>query len=309
MSLRTVHLLPAIGLGLVVLAGFGIYADAGDLAAALAAFDWPVFPAALALVVGNYAVRAWRWHVYLRLAGAPVPARRSAFVFAAGLAGTISPGKLGEGLKGELLHVSHAVPYRRSLAAVFAERVTDLAGLAALAAVAGSGRAGGTWLAVAAGGLVALLVLALRLPALDRFPPLAEARATAGALLRLPLLAGMSAVAAASWFLECLAAWLVLRGAGIELSLAEAVTAFSVASLAGALSFLPGGLGVAEGSMAGILRAFGAAPAAAAAGTLLVRLATLWFAVAIGLAALALEGVRRGASPAPAPSDPTEHGA
>jgi len=286
-----------------VLAGLALYADVGDLASALAAFDWPVLPAALALVLCNYAVRAWRWHVYLRVAGAAVPAARSAFVFAAGLAGTITPGKLGEGLKGELLLHSHGIPYRRSLAAVYAERVTDLTALGALVAV------GGGWLSLAAAGFVAALVLVVRLPLLDRFRPVAEARATAEGLLRPGLLAAMSLVATASWFLECLAAWLVLRGAGIELSLAEAVTAFSVASLAGALSFLPGGLGVAEGSMAGILRAFGAAPAAAAAGTLLVRLATLWFAVSIGFAALALEGVRRGASRAAAPSDPTGRGA
>ena len=61
-------------------------------------------------------------------------------------------------------------------------------------------------------------------------------------------------------------------------------------SLAGALSFLPGGLGVAETSMTGLIRVLGDVPkAAAAAATVLIRLSTLWFAVAIGLVGLAVE--------------------
>ena len=56
------------------------------------------------------------------------------------------------------------------------------------------------------------------------------------------------------------------------------------------LSFLPGGLGVAEGSMTGLIRVLGDVPrAAAVAATVLIRLATLWFAVALGLVGLAVE--------------------
>jgi len=63
-----------------------------------------------------------------------------------------------------------------------------------------------------------------------------------------------------------------------------------VGSLAGALSFLPGGLGVAEASMTGLIRALGdTTRVAAAAATVLIRLATLWFAVALGLIGLAVE--------------------
>jgi uncharacterized protein (TIRG00374 family) len=58
--------------------------------------------------------------------------------------------------------------------------------------------------------------------------------------------------------------------------------------LAGALSFLPGGLGGAEAVMGVMLVAFGADGAAAVAITLLCRIATLWFAVALGGIAVAV---------------------
>jgi uncharacterized protein (TIRG00374 family) len=54
----------------------------------------------------------------------------------------------------------------------------------------------------------------------------------------------------------------------------------------GAVSALPGGIGAAEASIAGMLvLVAGLTGAQAAAATLLIRLATLWFGVALGLAA------------------------
>src|SRR4029450_7817178 len=74
------------------------------------------------------------------------------------------------------------------------------------------------------------------------------------------------------------------------LTLDDTVLVFSLGSLVGALSFLPGGLGVAETSMTGLIQGVGdgARPAAVAA-TVLIRLATLWFAVVLGLAGLGVE--------------------
>jgi len=59
--------------------------------------------------------------------------------------------------------------------------------------------------------------------------------------------------------------------------------------LAGAISFLPGGVGGAEAVMAAMLVAAGAPEAKAVAATVIIRLATLWFAVAIGVLTMALE--------------------
>jgi uncharacterized membrane protein YbhN (UPF0104 family) len=147
-----------------------------------------------------------------------------------------------------------------------------------------AGPAGGSSLALAA------IVLVVRSPLLERFARLGEAPGAARALLETRLLVGMTAVSAASWFCECLAAYVCVRGLRLDLSLADTIVVFSLGSLAGALSFLPGGLGVAETSMTGLIRVLGDVPkAAAAAATVLIRLATLWFAVALGLVALAVE--------------------
>jgi uncharacterized protein (TIRG00374 family) len=64
---------------------------------------------------------------------------------------------------------------------------------------------------------------------------------------------------------------------------------YAATTIAGALSFLPGGLGVTEGAMTLLLvqATHGVDSPTAAAATILTRLATLWFAVGLGVIALA----------------------
>jgi uncharacterized protein (TIRG00374 family) len=65
---------------------------------------------------------------------------------------------------------------------------------------------------------------------------------------------------------------------------------YATMTIVGALSFLPGGLGVTEAGMLGLLGKLGTGTGrgVAAAATFVTRLCTLWFAVAAGLAALVL---------------------
>jgi glycosyltransferase 2 family protein len=279
----------AVALAVAVAIGLGLYADFGRLGDELGSFRWELFPLALALTALNYLMRFWRWQVYLARLAIRVPGWRSFTIFVAGLSMTISPAKLGEVLKCGLLRRSFNVPVRRSAPVILAERVTDATGVVVLAVAGGAGTDRWPLLAAALAGVVVVVAL-VRGPFLGRFAVLGEAPGAAAALLETRLLVGMTALSAVSWFFECLAAYACVRGLRLDLSLADTIAVFSLGSLAGALSFLPGGLGVAETSMTGLIRVLGDVPkAAAAAATVLIRLATLWFAVPLGLVALAIE--------------------
>jgi glycosyltransferase 2 family protein len=270
----------------------GLYADFGALVDALKQFRWALFPLALLLTFLNYVLRWVRWEVYLGRVDIRVPRGRSFVIFLAGLTMTISPAKLGEVLKSGLLRRAFDTPVRRSAPIVLAERVTDGTGVILLAALSIAWAGGAElWplLVVVFGGLVGIVV-AIRSRLLARFDRLADARAAALELLGVRLVLSMTVLAAVSWFFECLAAYVCVRGLDLDVSLVETTAVFCVASLAGAVSFLPGGLLVAEGSMTALFKRLGdLTNASAAAATVLVRLATLWFAVALGLVALAIE--------------------
>ena len=91
----------------------------------------------------------------------------------------------------------------------------------------------------------------------------------------------------AAWASEGLALWLIMDGLNSRVGLFEAVPVYAAATLVGAVTTIPGGLVGTEGSMVAMLQRSGVARDAASAGAIVVRLATLWFAVAVGLVALA----------------------
>lgn len=300
-------LLLAVAGGLAVAALLGLLTDLRSLTGAVLAFDWRSLPAILGLTLGNYLLRFLKWHYYLRVLGVrDLPWSTSLLVFLSGLAMVVTPGKVGEWLKSYLLRTLRGVPVSASAPIVLAERLTDGLALVVLA-TAGLVHAdlwplltiglAGLGLALVAQGTPLWLRLLDRLPAwplVERLVgPLRLFLQSARALLaphRLLLGVGLGVI---SWGGECLAFALVLAGLGARLDLGlvrEAAFAFAVAGLLGALSFLPGGLGVAEGSLTGLVLVRGllSEPARAVAAALLIRLGTLWFGVALGWLALAL---------------------
>jgi uncharacterized protein (TIRG00374 family) len=90
-----------------------------------------------------------------------------------------------------------------------------------------------------------------------------------------------------SWLGEGIGFYFILKGLGLVDSsklLVTAVFVLSFSTVVGAVSALPGGLGAAEVSIAGMLTLLmQIEPAIATTATLLIRLATLWFGVLLGL--------------------------
>jgi uncharacterized protein (TIRG00374 family) len=90
-----------------------------------------------------------------------------------------------------------------------------------------------------------------------------------------------------SWFGEGVGFYFIFIGLGLAPSLDLLMTAIFVlafSTVIGAVSALPGGLGAAEASMAGLLTlTLHQTPALVTTATVLIRLATLWFGVGLGL--------------------------
>jgi uncharacterized membrane protein YbhN (UPF0104 family) len=305
MSPTVRRLLVLTALGVVLLAGFSLYTDFSKLGDALG----QVAPGAVGLALlgafMNYVLRFWRWQLYLRLVGQPVANGPSALVFVAGFSMAVTPGKVGELFKAVLLRDEAGVPVEKTAPVVVAERLTDLVSLVLLAVlgVAAYGVARSMVVSAAAVVLAGLVVIAWRPLAhftfdlLEKIGPLARvvprARSmyeTLADLVRPAPLVWATAIGAVAWMGECIGFALIVRGfpgASIDLGLATLI--YAATTVAGALSFLPGGLLVTEASMTVLLvqAARGLDQPSALAATILTRLCTLWFAVLLGVFALA----------------------
>jgi uncharacterized protein (TIRG00374 family) len=260
----------------------------------------------LGLSLVNYWLRFVRWQHYLQLLAHPLPLVLSLRIYLAGFALTTTPGKAGEMLRSVFLK-HHGMPYPKSLAAFFAERLCDFIAVLILVAV-GAWRHENVQLPIFVLGVALVLGLILlhtprwlrRIETCIEYLSRPQLRAFLIAVIETVLnfrrCFSSSTMAYAiflgffAWGAEGLELYYAANWMEGEVSLVEAVFIYAFSVLVGALSFLPGGLGGTEVTMIGLLLLNGMGEAQAVACTLFIRLVTLWFAVALGLLALPRRG-------------------
>ena len=284
----------------IVLAALGDIQQVGD---ELRGFSWELIPLILACTLFNYLLRFIKWHYYLGLVGTDqISLKDSARIFVAGFPLAMTPGKAGEALKGTWLNQTAGTPTATGVTVVVAERVSD--GLAVLVlSTLGVIAFRQYWpifsivAAILIGGIVLsqfrplgrrMIELSRRLPLVRRAAdPLSAFYEGAYSLFRPKATLIAVALGTVAWLGEGLAMYLVLLGLGVPpttytLGIAVFVLAFS--TIVGAISALPGGLIAADASIAGMLTLLlGLSASTAASATLLIRFATLWFGVGLGL--------------------------
>ncbi|MBI5659837.1 MAG: flippase-like domain-containing protein [Nitrosomonadales bacterium] len=284
--------------------GFSLWGGWRDVVEAIARVGLVGTAIALALSLANYGLRFVRWQKFLALLGHRVYWPESLRIYIAGFGFTILPVKVGETIRSVFLK-QHGVSYPESLAAYFSEHLSNFISMLLLAAV-------GLWvypqaqlpvMVLSALILVGLFVLQqtawlqaieriaqYRLPArLARFLTHSiEIVLHSGRCFRLPMLLQGIALGVVAWGAEGVAFYYIMQLLGSDLSLQTALFIYAFSMLVGALSFLPGGLGGVEASMLALLVLNGVAQPQAVAATVLIRLATLWFAVALGIVALTM---------------------
>ncbi|MCY1062002.1 lysylphosphatidylglycerol synthase transmembrane domain-containing protein [Nannocystis sp. SCPEA4] len=312
--------LVGVALGVLVYAVAVLWVDAGRVQEAMSEYTWSMVLAALALSSVNYLLRFLKWELCLGWLGvrgvgpgaAPgLGYGRSLLVYLAGLSMSVTPGKIGEVLRSYLLRETDGVPFTRTAPVVVADRLTDLVALVVLSLVGIAEHreylpVALVTLALVFAGVVVLgsprlcrglLTLLGRLPRLRGLVARAEGLVdSSAAVLRLRALVVLSAISVVGWGLECVGYWLILHGfAGVEASLSLCTFLWATTTLIGALSFLPGGLGATEGSLAVLVArlAHGVTQPIALASTILIRACTLWYGEVVGGVALAVL-IRRG---------------
>ncbi|MBW2463906.1 MAG: flippase-like domain-containing protein [Deltaproteobacteria bacterium] len=304
------RLLLVMLLAIAVYGGLVLYRGVDLISAQFANYHWWTFAAACGLAFANYLLRFLKWEYYLaKLEIRGVPKGESFLTFLSGFVLTVTPGKVGEVFKSFLLHETRGISMVRTAPIVVAERVTDLIGVIVLIAVGSASFDGGVvW--AAAGAIVVALVLVfitserLSRAVVDVLPRLPSALGRVGARIQPKLLQALAQLrvlttprrlvwptmlSVVGWSLEGVGLWIILGGFEHQAPLAMTTFFYATATLAGALVPVPGGLGVTEKVLEEGMEGIGHVPEAIATGSmLLVRFATLWFAVAVGFVALAL---------------------
>lgn len=279
-----------------------------NMASALSTIGTGTLLAGAGIASTAYLWRFGRWEYTLRCFGYRVPRRHHLAVYLSGLALTATPGKSGEVFRTALL-LQQGVRAPHSLAAFVVDRATDVLGMCLLGFLAscllGQTIAWAWWGAFAAlllgSRACAHLLLhpqtgawLTRLERAWRRLPVKGGQAVLEAwaeLWRLPRVTSFSVVAMLAYGTQALVFAWFCHLAGIGVPVAACVLIFVQATLFGAASMLPAGLGAMEAALVLQLTERGAGYGVALSLAISIRLVTLWLGMAVGaLSLLAASG-------------------
>ncbi len=311
---RVEYLAVAAMIGFIALVGaLSAYAGLDEVLGYVRRVDARLVVLMLGLSLVNYLLRAWRWQRFSSGLDIHLPFSRNLLYFVAGFALTATPGKAGEGLRMWLLERCHGYAYERSAALLVGDRLSDMAAIVLLCLAGVGAFTAYAGLTVVTAVLFGLACVPLMRPKLllgltnlafglggRRAPRLFARVRTAirdtARLFSVRLFGLGLVIALVGWFAEIMAFHQLLQHLGAAVTVQQAMFVFTFAMISGTVAMLPGGLGGTEAVMLALLTAIGVDLQVAVAATALIRITTLWFAVALGFAALplALRLARRG---------------
>lgn len=286
--------------------GFILFADIKKISLVSAQFNWKVVPFLLLLTLVNYLFRFFRWYYLLKKIDIRLSLRKSFQIFFAGISMTVTPGKMGEGLKAYLVKKETGNRFSETVPLLIFERLTD--GIAMIILALGGVyffRQSLLFFVFSTLIVIGFILFIYAKEAVVNLIKKFEARFFHIKILDFAvsffdnsqkLLTGKNLITAVflgmiAWSFEGVSLYLLISQFVSQTAtpnplsqLFYSLFIFSFSSIAGFLVLIPGGVGVAEGSISSFLVLFFKLTVSQAVFvTLVFRFVTLWFGVSLGL--------------------------
>lgn len=250
----------------------------------------------LGLSIFSYGCRALRWWLFLRSTSTKISPVRHVLIYLGGFALTTSPGKAGEMIRSIYLKPL-GIGFSKSIAAFVSERLLDVLAVTCISMIGLSMLEDrGSWFAVA-GCLVLIVFLVLRSPQLESFLRLFPYRPAKLALkfqtsveqfLSITMLLKVLPLSFAAWTAQGIGLALLVKFFGYDINPILVIGIYNLSMLAGAASFIPGGLGATEAAITLLLGLQGVEASDGLTIAMTSRILTLWLAISMGFVSLLL---------------------
>ena len=297
---------------LVLVAAVGIYAiflfisDYNIISEKISSFKINYLPLILLFVSASWIPLIIKWHLLLKNCEIHVPLKKNILVFLSGAAFEITPGQIGVLIKSQILKTSFNIPRTRTVPVIFIEKVYDLVG-AILASIIGIIILGIEPYLI----IIAILVLTIifffmyyrpasklffeRITKTKFFSKYVENVSEFDKIIQKSMNVQVSIVcillAVTYWFIISAAVHYTLIAFDINiLDYLKVIAIYVTSVLLGAISFIPGGIGITEGTLAGLLTLEGIDVSTALILSVMIRVLILWYSVSIGFIALKFTG-------------------
>jgi uncharacterized protein (TIRG00374 family) len=296
------------------IAGIGIYSiillftDLALVAEQFKNFKTEFLFLIMPLIFSSWLILYLRWAILLKNYNIKIPIKKNIMIYLAGFALAISPAKSGELIKSVILKEKFNIPHSHSVPIIAMERFYDVIGTLVIV-ILGLWFLGISYVSlVIAASLILVFIFCMVysnkifnkfLKILGRFRSLKKFTGHLISSQQIIKESSKGKIAVISSLLtisyrlvESFAIYFVLLGFSIDaLHYLKIVATYSLSIIAGNVSFVPGGLGVTEGSLAGLFSLQGLSLSTSIALAIASRLFTLWFGVFVGFVCLKLTGI------------------
>ncbi len=294
-----------IFVAVAIYSSFLFFSDFNIVYDKLQNFQIILLPSILLVVFSSWLVLFIRWLILLKKHQIQIPLKLNFLIFFAGFTLAISPAKSGELIKSVLLKNKCGIPVTKTIPIVFLERFYDIIGTTAVAIM------GIAFLGLELGIVLTVVPIALfiifylfysersfnfSLKILNRIKPLKKFSSNieeSHKIIRhssdLKTICSCSGLTIIFRVIEAMAILLVLQALGINfIEFFNLLCMYSASVILGSVSMSPGGLGVTEGSFAGLLTLYELELQTTLAVAVIVRFFTMWFAIVVGFISLKL---------------------
>ena len=255
-------------------------------------------PPILILIVFGWFLALFRWHILVKNLGIDVPLRSNFTIFFSSMALAMIPGRVGDLVKSQMLKNRHGISRTKTAPLVFLERYYDLIGavIASSLGILFFQPAVYVMTAISIFLIICFIIASSKtffekcikkfnkVKFLSKFTePLLDSydvihKSTRGKVSIIAILLSTSRMLVYST-----AVYFILLAYDItNISILEVIPIYLSSIVLGAISLLPGGLGIAEGSLAGFLNLFIDDISIILSISIIIRIFTLWIGIIIG---------------------------
>ena len=296
----------------IIVAAVGIYAiflfisDYNIISEKITFFQSEYLIPILLVVSSSWIPLILKWHLLLKKNDIKIPIRKSILIWFSGSALTITPGQIGELIKSQLIKNIFNISRSKTAPIIFAEKFYDLIGAIIVSII------GIIVLDIDQNLIFLSLFILFVLFFLIYYRPVFESILKRIIKLKYfskfsdnldesykivknstsPRISLISITLSISyWIIISFSVYLILLAFNIEsLSFLKSIAIYPTSVLVGVASFIPGGIGVTEGSLAGLLTLQGIDVSLALVLSVIIRIFTMWFTILIGFIGLKLIG-------------------
>lgn len=246
-------------------------------------------------------VRTFRWHFFLKEIDNKVPFGINIIYYLAGFALILSPGRLGEVIRSPYLKRVYDIPIYKSASIVFVERFYDLLGIIVLLTVGLIFVEFDRTIVLAPIILVIIIAVIFKnksifskiLEKLSKIKPLRNIKSnyeesyySALKIMKAKFFILGISTSIVTYFLQTLAVYFIILSLNGYITIEKVLVIYPITMFASVVTLIPGGIGVFEGGMVGLLSIYGLHYEIAITTSLLIRIIGMGLFSALGIICL-----------------------